>query len=246
VQRFIGTALAAFCSVLSGALIQAQEPAADAVLDRAIKALGGEKMLSKSKAFVWKGYRKRQMHTQKRQVTIQGLDRARYETVLDQFNCTTCTTVVNGDEVWRRFAGTTEKLQGFGALEIKQYICLEAIPITLLPIKTNGLKYRAAADVNIGGKAASVLKITGPDGKELTLCFEKESGLPVKEIATVSTLFDGDCTMEAAFSNYKEFGGIKKATRIEVTLAGELAYVVEVTEFKVLSKVAPETFSLPK
>ena len=52
--------------------------------------------------------------------------------------------------------------------------------------------------------------------------------------------------MQATFADYKEFGGIKKATRIEVKRDGEFSQVTEVTEFKVLDKVAPETFSEPK
>ena len=35
------------------------------------------------------------------------------------------------------------------------------------------------------GKPAAALKVTGPDGKDFTLYFDKESGLPVRMVAKV-------------------------------------------------------------
>ena len=42
---------------------------------------------------------------------------------------------------------------------------------------------------------------------------------------------------EITFGDYKDFGGIKKATKIEVKRDGETFQKMEVTEFKVLDKV---------
>ena len=52
--------------------------------------------------------------------------------------------------------------------------------------------------------------------------------------------------IETTFGDYKDFGGIKKATKIEVKRDGEPFQKMEVTEFKVLDKVDPETFTEPK
>jgi DNA invertase Pin-like site-specific DNA recombinase len=53
-------------------------------------------------------------------------------------------------------------------------------------------------------------------------------------------------TQETTFANYKEFGGIKKATKIENKRDGEKFLEQEITEFKVLDKVDPKTFDEPK
>jgi hypothetical protein len=48
------------------------------------------------------------------------------------------------------------------------------------------------------------------------------------------------------YTDYKDFGGIKKATKGEVKRNGEVFQVFEMTEFKVLDKVEPNTFTEPK
>ena len=90
------------------------------------------------------------------------------------------------------------------------------------------------------------MKITGPDGKDFTLYFDKESGLPVKMVATVAGFQGQDYTQETLFSDYKDFGGIKKATKVVVKRDGEPFITQELTEFKVLDKVEPDTFTEPK
>jgi hypothetical protein len=47
------------------------------------------------------------------------------------------------------------------------------------------------------------------------------------------------------FKDYKDFDGIKKATKVESKRDGEDFLKSEVTEFKVLDKVEPATFSEP-
>jgi hypothetical protein len=45
-------------------------------------------------------------------------------------------------------------------------------------------------------------------------------------------------TQETTFGDYKEFDGIKKATKIERRRDGEKILEQEITEFKVLDKIA--------
>ena len=54
-----------------------------------------------------------------------------------------------------------------------------------------------------------------------------------------------DFTQESTFADYKDFGGIKKATKLESKRDGERFLEAEITEFKVLEKAEPETFAEP-
>ena len=81
--------------------------------------------------------------------------------------------------------------------------------------------------------------------EDFTLFFDKENGLPVKMLAKV-VFFNEEFTQETTFANYKEFGKIKKATKIENKRDGEKFQELEVTEFKVLDKVDPKLFEEPK
>ena len=56
----------------------------------------------------------------------------------------------------------------------------------LVPLKGKGFKFVSAADDKVGDKPASVVKVTGPDGKDFTLYFDKTSGLPVKRTAKLT------------------------------------------------------------
>jgi hypothetical protein len=90
------------------------------------------------------------------------------------------------------------------------------------------------------------LKATGPDGKEFTIYFDKAGGLPVKLVAKIVG-FDGqEYTEEQTYENYKDFAGIKKATKLEAKRDGESFLTSEITEFKVLDHVDPKTFSAPE
>ena len=92
-----------------------------------------------------------------------------------------------------------------------------------------------------------MVKVTGPDQKDFKIFFDKESGLPVKSVATVIG-FDGtsELTQETTYDNYKDFDGIKHATKVDSKRDGEKFITAEVTEFKLLDKVEPDSFSQPK
>ena len=98
----------------------------------------------------------------------------------------------------------------------------------------------------MGDKPAVGVKVTGPEGKTFSLYFDKESGLPVKLVAKVMGFMDDEHDQETTFTNYKEFDGIKKATKVEAKRDGEKFLNSEVTEFKVLDKVDPKTFTEPQ
>jgi hypothetical protein len=58
--------------------------------------------------------------------------------------------------------------------------------------------------------------------------------------------FQGDeFTQETSFDGYKDFSGIKKATKSSSKRDGDPYVEAEVTDFKVLEKVSPETFAEP-
>jgi hypothetical protein len=120
------------------------------------------------------------------------------------------------------------------------------IPITMVALKGTGFKCAAAAEAKVADKPAAGVKITGPDGKDFTLYFDKESGLPVRMVATVVGPMGQEYEQETLFSDYKDFGGIKKATKIVIKRDGETFITQELTEFKVLDKVDPDTFTEPK
>jgi hypothetical protein len=244
VRRFQELALAAAFLPMLGVPAQADDKDAKAILDKAIKALGGEEKLGKAEAFSWKSKgivifngNESESNTE---MTVKGLDHLHREFGNDQFHGS---VVLSGDKGWRKFGDDLRNLEGDFLANEKRNAYLHVVPITLMPLKGNGFKCETSGEEKVGDKPAVILKITGPDGEDFTLSFDKESGMPVKEVAKVLGFQGQELTQEITFADYKDFDGIKKATKIEIKREGERFQTMEITGFKVLDKVDPETFA---
>jgi hypothetical protein len=246
-RQYTCASLAMILLFVAGARARGDDAEANAILDKAIKALGGDEILGKAAAFSYKskgtftfGGNEREVNLQ---VTVQGLDHYRREVSSDEFNGV---TVLDGNKGWRRFGDNSSELEGDGLANEKRTLYLQVIPTTLVGLKGNGFKYEKAGEEKVGDKPAVALKVTGPDGKDFTIYFDKESGLPVKTVAKVIGFQGQEYTADTTFADYKDFGGIKKATKVEVKRDGEKFQNIDITEFKVLDKVDPQAFAEPK
>ena len=246
-KRLLGVALAAAVAFVATSSLRAEGPDANAILDKAITAMGGAEKLAKIDAFSIKAkgttvFGGNESDTTS-DVTFKGLDHYRREFGSDQFHGI---FVLAGDKGWRKFGDNSSEIEGDGIANEKRRAYLEVIPITLVALKKEGFKIEAKGEEKVGDKPAVILKVTAPDGKDFTLSFDKESGLPVKEVATIMGFQGQETSQETTFGDYKDMGGIKKATKIVVKRDGEKFQDLEVTEFKVLDKVDPDTFTEPK
>jgi hypothetical protein len=247
----IQLALSMVLVVGSAGRVTADESQPDAVLDKAIKALGGEAKLAKATAFSRKtkgtflfGENKNDFTSE---ATVQGLDR--YQSTFEgEFggNKVKGVVVLNGETGWRKFGDNKSELDKDAIANEKRTVYLQVVPNTVLPLKAKGFKVESAADEKIGEKPAAVLKVTGPDGKEFSLYFDKDNGLPVKLAAKVRGFQGEEFTQETTFGEYKDFEGIKQATKIEAKRDGTIFLKMELTEFKVLEKVDPKSFAEPE
>jgi RNA polymerase sigma factor (sigma-70 family) len=233
-----------------GGSAKGEDNDAKAVLDKAIKAIGGEAMLHKATAMAWKA-RGKSLNNGKEypftnETTVQGLDQIRmeYEDEIDG-NRVRGGTVLDGDKGWRKNGSEITKLDAGRLANQKRNLYLLVVPVTLVPLKEKSFRIEPAGEQRVGDRPAIGLKVTGPDGKDFNLFFDKESGLPVKLEVRMGSR-GNEFTQETIFGDYQEFDGIKKATKIERWRDGQKILEQEILEFKVLDKVAPETFAEPK
>jgi hypothetical protein len=250
-KQLFGVMLAATLLAVLAGKAPADDKQVKAVLDKAIKALGGEEKLGTNKAFTWKTKGKLTLGDNENEftskATAQGVDRYRGE-FEGEFggNKIRGVTVVNGDKGWRKFNDMTQELDKDALANEKRNVSLQLIPVTIVPLKGKGFKVKEAGEEKVGGKPAVVLEVTGPDNKTFKLSFDKESGLPVKLVAKVLGFMGEEFTQEATFTAYKDFGGIKKATKMETKRDGEKFLTAEISDFKALDKVDAKTFEEPK
>jgi len=246
-RRLFGAAITAAILFVPFVPTRAGDDDAKSIVDKGIKALGGEDKLAKVEAFTTKAKgsivfngNENEMTTE---TTAKGLDHMRREFGNDQFHGV---VVFAGDKGWRKFGDNSSEIEGDAVANEKRSIYLQVIPVTLMPLKGSGFKCKAAGEDKVGDKPATKLKVTAPDGKDFTISFDKENGLPVKVVAKVVGFNGEEFTMDTSYSDYKDFGGIKKATKISSKRDGEKFQDMEVTDFKVLDKVESDTFSEPK
>ena len=247
-KRIIGAVFVAVMAANLGGFAWADdEKDVKAILDKALTALGGEEKLSKVKAASWKAKAKINFGGNETgfnsETTVQGLDHFRSTFEADNF---AGLTVVHGDKGWRKFGEDPMEMDKDGVANEKRNVYLQVIPITLVALKGKEFKVVPAGEEKVDGKAAVGLQITGPDGKDFKLYFDKESGLPVKQVAKVAGFMGGEFAQETTYGGYKDFDGIKKATKIEAKRDGEKFMEQEVVEFKVLDKVDSKLFDEPK
>jgi len=250
-KRFLRATLAIMFVSATSSLVTADDKDPSAVLDKAIKAVGGEEKLKKVDAVTWKSKVAITFNDNTNQftshATLQGLDHYRSE-VEGEFggNPFKGVTVLNGDKGWRKFGDNKMDLEGDALANEKLRVYLQVIPSLLVPLKGKGFKLESVGEEKVGDKPAAGIKVTGPDGKDFTLYFDKESGLPVKLVAKVVGFRGDEFTEETTYKDYKDFDGIKKATKAESKRDGQDFVKSEVTEFTVLGKVDAKTFSEPE
>jgi hypothetical protein len=250
-KRFLSALLATVFVFSMSPATRAADTDPNAVLDKAIKALGGQEKLSKAEAATSKIKGTITINGNSNmftgQVTVQGLDHRRLEFEGDfNGNPTKGMFVLNGDKGWTKFGDETHEMDAEAVAREKQSVYLQIIPATLVALKGKGFQLAAAEGTKVDDKPAVGIKAKGPDGRDFTLYFDQESGLPVKLVARVADFDGNEVTQETTFGNYKDFDGIKKATKAESKRDGHRYLEQEVTEFKVLDKVEPGTFAEPQ
>ena len=250
-QRFLsGVLVAVVVSSLAG-VARADDQEVKAILDKAIKALGGEARLGSADAFSSKSKGTFTFNGNESQftsvTTVQGLDHFRSE-FEGEFggNKVMGVTVLSGDKGWRKFGDNSMDLDASGVANEKRTVYLQVIPVTLMALKSKDFKVETAGEEQVVGKPAAVLKVTAPDGKDFTLSFDKTSGFPVKLVAKVVGFQGMEFTQESTYSDFSDYNGIKRAKRVESKRDGEIFATLEVIEFKVIDKVDPKLFTQPE
>jgi hypothetical protein len=221
-----------------------------AILDKALRALGGEERLGKVKAATWRARGKIRIEGKDRDFTsesaVQGLDQFREEMVTELLGRKDkAVAVLYGNKGYRNMPDLTMELDQQDTAELRRNVAFLVIPATIVPLKGKAYKLEALAEEKVGNRPAAGIKATGPDGKDFRIYFDRESGLPVKLLAEVMGVGGGTFPYEATYANYKDFGGIKKATKITIKRDGQPYLEQEITDFKFVDRLEEKAFLKP-
>jgi hypothetical protein len=246
--------LAAVLAVVAAGAARADDKAdSKAVIEKAIKAAGGEDNLAKFKAFTfkmkgkWYGMGDGIDYTGEVVVEVPDKSRVKIDTGVGDMKFTII-NVSNGDKVWTKFNDQTTAVDDKDQIkEAKEERYADRVQSLLPLVKEKGFKLEALGEVKVDGKPAVGVRVSHEGQRDINLFFDKESGLLVKSERTVKDFMAGgnEQQQESLFSDYKEIGGVKHALKLVVNRDGKKYVDAEMSDFEIKDKIDAALFDKP-
>jgi hypothetical protein len=212
------------------------------VLDKGIKALGGEDKITKYPGLMLKGACKVYDNDKGIPYTgiffTQGLDKSRTVTIEKVKDADVPTiTVANGNKGWVKAGeNPTRELDKDELNDEKENLYFNWIQ-TLVPLKGKEYKLTLLGDSKVNNKPAVGINVASKGRRDVKLYFDKDSGLLVKAERKVR---DPDTKKDAAeelfLSDYKEVNGLKVAMKYLFKWDGKNRAEADMTDAKVFEK----------
>lgn len=251
-MRRIGILSFTICLVLgSASSVRADDQAElKALVDKAIKAAGGEEKLTKFKATTWKS--KGTFHGMGVAIPYtsewasQGATqfRALISSEIDG-NKFTFAIVLNGDKGWRKLNDQAQEMDKDMLAEQKEERHADYLA-TLVPLKDKAITLGALGDSKINNRAAVGVKVSQKGFRDVLLFFDKENYRLLKSEYRVKDDMSGkEVNQEVTYSDYKEVDGIKYPTKFVIKRDNKPYVEDEITEYKPVEKLDDSVFAKP-
>jgi hypothetical protein len=215
-----------------------------AVVDKAIKAMGGADRLARSAKMTWSEtgtyYGMGEGLPYTGHYAIQWPDRFRME-IKDVF-----LMVLNGDKGWVSMGGETTELSKEQMAENQEghhgsYLT------TLLPLKDKAVTLTPLKEIKVGDRPAVGVKASSKGHRDVSLYFDKETGLLVKSEMRVKPqeLGGKEVNQESWYSEHKEVGGLKVPMKLVIHHDGKKFLESTHTDLKFPDKLDDKLFAKP-
>jgi hypothetical protein len=231
---FVGIAVALGAP---GVAARAQEPKPEEIIDKAIRAHGGEEKLAGLSAFTIK---ERNVYpdapTWDIQTVVQLPGRYRRETTISSGGKSSTTLIVlDGDHGWQKMNElVTPFPQTFIASFWKYSIPYEG-PRSILRLrarlKNPACQFTATGEGTVEGRPAVGLRMKLEGGPEATWYFDKETGLLLKTEQRTKRFEAEDSIQVNLYGDYQSYGGFLMARKVTSHRDGKLAFTTELIDF---------------
>ena len=226
---------------------------AKAVIDKAIKATGGEEMLAKGKAFTFTmkgkfyGMGDGIDYTGEIAVQVPDKSRVKIDGEIEGKKVTFFIQVVNGDKVWRKVGDNTEEITDKDKLaEVKEERYADQLNSLLPLVKDKDFKLELLGEVTVDDKPALNVRVGHKGNRDVNLIFAKDSGLLVKTERTVKEeATDKEVLQETIYSDYKEVGGVKHPMMMVISRDGKKYVEAALSDFEVKDQLDASEFAKP-
>ncbi len=245
------TKLAAMLSVafLAAVPVRADDADARAIVDKAIKVMGGEAELGKWKAFTSKI--KGDIHTQGLKIAFtgdlatQGADQEKISLELDiDGQKFPVVEVLNRTRGWVKIAGETTEMDRETLAETLEQAHAGWVT-SLVPLKDKAFTLATVGDVQVDGKPAVGVRVSHAGRRDVNLFFDKATHLLVKTEARVKDDESGKEMTEETFMHGYDGKDVQTALKLTVERDGELYLEAELFDAKLEEKLDDGVFAMP-
>jgi outer membrane lipoprotein-sorting protein len=242
VRKILTVGLASALALILTGPLQADEPRG--IIEKAIKAAGGEEKLAKAKAQTWTekgtyyGMGNGLPYTGKYAVQWPGKFRMEIENAF--------IIVLNGDKGWIKSMGETKDMTA-EQLEEQKREHQAGYVATLVPLKDKAYTLAALGEIKVGDRPAVGVKISHKDIRDVSLYFDKETNLLVRSEWRVKSQeqMGKEMTQEALYADYKEVDGVKIPMKITINRDGKVFVEAVNSDVKLAEKLDDKTFEKP-
>lgn len=252
--RTLALAAVVTLTLTCGAQTPAPANADDApsILRRAVAAHGGAELINKYPAakIKSKGCMVVPLYPQPADftslVTYQMPDRFKQVLTISLAGVSRCVThVIEGDKIRQYADGQEVPMTEAEAARFRHAMYVQNL-LRLTPLLDAKIyRFGLVDDAMVCDRPARGVRISSEKRKEVTLYFDKGTGLLVRAVRSATDMLGKEAIMEEIFMNYKDVRGVLYPSKTLVLLNGKKSVESEVVEFLPLERFDASEFAGP-
>ncbi len=233
-----------------GLVAPAAELRPEQIIDKAIRAHGGEERLAGLQGFIFK---ERTIYsnaaTWEFEAAVQLPDRYRSERkMISGGKLTTALTVINGDQGWSKFNDHVTPYPSAIQESMKKYTLPYQGPRSILRLrarqKNPACQFTTIGEETVEGRPAVGLRMKLVGGPEETWFFALDSGLLLKTESRTKRFEGEDQVYVTLYEDYQNYDGFPMARKMLANMDGKHVTTTEYIDFKAVTP-SDSTFAKP-
>lgn len=154
--------------------------------------------------------------------------------------------VHDGEHVWRSINGKTQEITGPELEEMKDGTWRSRKVRFLLPLLTDdGIELTMLGETKVADRLAIGVRVKSKGHRDVDVHFDKESGLLAKMESRIKSPDAREIVLEQVFSDYKEFDGLKLATKFTKFENGRQTSVEQFTDLEFVDQLDAKELAKP-
>jgi hypothetical protein len=227
------------------------DDSAKSIIEKGINAVGGADNIAKQKTMTWKA--KGTFHGLGMPVEYTGEwfiePPTKFKGQIDaDFGGMKLTfiQILNGDKGWMSAMGNIQELEGDQLSELQNQFYEGRVAALVTLQGDAGFKIATLSESKVGDKAAVGVKVSHEGRPDISLFFDKDSGLLLKAARKAKDPMAGtEANQETLYSDYQDVGGVKRYKKMTITRDGKPYNEMLITEWKPVDKLPDSTFAKP-